>query len=311
MRAAVEQVPACRRRSRRARRRRRRRPRQAERGDVHFWSSTSDARPLQRSARPGGRVRRAGADRDARRVAQTTATARTRERGQYEHERRGRPRQARARPRPGPRRLQRHRRHARSAAAMRICLVYDCLFPYTVGGAERWYRNLALRLAADGHDVTYLTLRQWARGERGDLPGVRVVAAGPRMALYRGAGQRRILPPLVFGAGVLWHLLRHGRRYDVVHTRLVPVLLAARRRAGPARARLPARRRLVRAVARELLARVPRRRRRARSAAPSRRSACASRQRAFCFARADRRAAARRRRCAARSRCCEGSTPAR
>jgi hypothetical protein len=25
---------------------------------------------------------------------------------------------------------------------MRICLVYDCLFRYTVGGAERWYRNI-------------------------------------------------------------------------------------------------------------------------------------------------------------------------
>ena len=49
----------------------------------------------------------------------------------------------------------------RLAACMRICLVYDCLFPYTVGGAERWYRNLAERLAADGHEVTYLTLRQW------------------------------------------------------------------------------------------------------------------------------------------------------
>jgi glycosyltransferase involved in cell wall biosynthesis len=112
---------------------------------------------------------------------------------------------------------------------MRICLVYDCLFPYTVGGAERWYRNLAQRLAAEGHEVTYLTLRQWPRGERGDVPGVRVVAAGPRMALYREAGQRRIAPPLVFGAGVLWHLLRHGRRYDVVHTASFPYfsLLAA------------------------------------------------------------------------------------
>ncbi len=112
---------------------------------------------------------------------------------------------------------------------MRICLVYDCLYPHTVGGAERWDRNLALRLAADGHAVTYLTLRQWDRGDRADLPGVRVVTAGPRMALYRGAGQRRILPPLAFGAGVLWHLLRHGRRYDVVHTASFPYfsLLAA------------------------------------------------------------------------------------
>ena len=49
------------------------------------------------------------------------------------------------------------------------------------------------------------------------------------MSLYSGPGQRRVLPPLVFGAGVLWHLLRHGRRYDVVHTASFPYfsLLAA------------------------------------------------------------------------------------
>jgi glycosyltransferase involved in cell wall biosynthesis len=112
---------------------------------------------------------------------------------------------------------------------MRVCIVYDCLFPYTIGGAERWFRNLAERLAAEGHDVTYLTLRQWDRGEQGELDGVRVVTAGPRMALYASSGRRRILPPLVFGFGVLAHLLRHGRRYDVVHTCSFPYfsLLAA------------------------------------------------------------------------------------
>jgi glycosyltransferase involved in cell wall biosynthesis len=112
---------------------------------------------------------------------------------------------------------------------MRICLVYDCLFPYTVGGAERWYRNLGERLAEAGHEVEYLTLRQWERGERGEVPGVEVVAVGPRMALYGEGGRRRILPPLVFGLGVLWHLLRRGSRYDVVHTASFPYfsLLAA------------------------------------------------------------------------------------
>ncbi|HZL48546.1 MAG TPA: glycosyltransferase family 4 protein [Solirubrobacteraceae bacterium] len=111
---------------------------------------------------------------------------------------------------------------------MRICVVYDCLFPHTVGGAERWYRNLAERLAGDGHEVTYLTLRQWDRGKHPEIDGVRVVAVGPRMALYTGE-RRRILPPLVFGLGVLWHLLRHGRRYAVVHTCAFPYfsLLAA------------------------------------------------------------------------------------
>ena len=113
---------------------------------------------------------------------------------------------------------------------MRICIVYDCLYPHTVGGAERWYRSLAERLAADGHDVTYLTLRQWAQDDSPDIDDcVRVVAVGPQMELYGEGGQRRILPPLRFGAGVLWHLLRHGRRYDVVHTASFPYfsLLAA------------------------------------------------------------------------------------
>src|SRR6185436_11462294 len=93
---------------------------------------------------------------------------------------------------------------------------------HTVGGAERWYRNLAERLVRDGHEVTYLTLRQWPRGEDAGVSGVNVRAVGPRMGLYAPGGRRRMLPPLVFGAGVLAHLLIRGRRYDVVHTASFP-----------------------------------------------------------------------------------------
>jgi glycosyltransferase involved in cell wall biosynthesis len=119
---------------------------------------------------------------------------------------------------------------------VRICIVYDCLFPFTIGGAERWYRNLAERLASTGHEVTFLTRRQWDRGQGPAVPGVRVVAVAPRMELY-ARGRRRILPPVVFGLGVLRHLLRHGRRYDVVHTASFPYFSllaagAARRRGG-------------------------------------------------------------------------------
>jgi glycosyltransferase involved in cell wall biosynthesis len=122
---------------------------------------------------------------------------------------------------------------------MQICLVYDCLYPWTVGGAERWYRNLAERLAAEGHEVTYLTRQQWPDGEEPAIDGVRIVAVSPQTELYAG-GRRRVAPPLAFGFGVLRHLLRHGRRYDVVHTASFPYfsLLAAGVVRRPARFRL-------------------------------------------------------------------------
>jgi glycosyltransferase involved in cell wall biosynthesis len=104
---------------------------------------------------------------------------------------------------------------------LRIAVVYDCLFPWTIGGAERWYRALAEQLAAQGHEVTYLTRRQWDESEAPVLPDVRVVPVAPRMALYFG-GKRRIMPPILFGLGILLHMMRHGRRYDYVHTASFP-----------------------------------------------------------------------------------------
>src|SRR4051812_16758845 len=117
----------------------------------------------------------------------------------------------------------------RESGRMRICLVYDCLYPHTVGGAERWYRNLAERLAREGHEVTFITRRQWERGEEPRVPGVRVLAVSPNMPLYVRGGRRSVLEPLVFGLGVFAHLLRRGRSYDVVHTASFPYfhLLAA------------------------------------------------------------------------------------
>jgi glycosyltransferase involved in cell wall biosynthesis len=59
------------------------------------------------------------------------------------------------------------------------------------------------------------------------------------MDLY-ARGRRRILPPVLFGLGVLIHLLRNGRRYDVVHTASFPYfsLLAADVARGRGRFRL-------------------------------------------------------------------------
>lgn len=113
--------------------------------------------------------------------------------------------------------------------AMRIALVYDCLDPHTVGGAERWLRQLALALAED-HEVTYVTRRQWERGEDPGLEGVECVTVSPPGPLYLPDGKRRLLPAILFGVGVFVHFVRRRRSYDVVHCLSYPYLslIAAR-----------------------------------------------------------------------------------
>jgi glycosyltransferase involved in cell wall biosynthesis len=119
---------------------------------------------------------------------------------------------------------------------VRICLVYDHLYPQTIGGAERWLRDLALRLAESGHEVTYLTMRHWDRAAEPSLQGVRVVGLVPAGRVY-AQGRRTLGPPLRFGLAVLRHLWRRGHEYDVVHAGSFPYfsLLGAalpRRRGG-------------------------------------------------------------------------------
>ncbi len=104
-----------------------------------------------------------------------------------------------------------------NSSPLRICIAYDRLYPWSIGGAERWYRRLAERLASDGHRVTYLTTRQWAAGGEPCLPGVRVIAIVRDDALY-GRGHRRLRPVLRFGLALWLHLLRFGHHYDAVHT---------------------------------------------------------------------------------------------
>jgi glycosyltransferase involved in cell wall biosynthesis len=121
------------------------------------------------------------------------------------------------------------------SSSLHICIAYDRLYPWSIGGAERWYRRLAERLASDGLRVTYLTTRQWSAGDEPCLPGVRVIAIARDDALY-GRGHRRLGPVLRFGLALWLHLLRHGYRYDVVHTSAMSSSAAfAARSLAPAR----------------------------------------------------------------------------
>jgi glycosyltransferase involved in cell wall biosynthesis len=110
---------------------------------------------------------------------------------------------------------------------VKVCLVYDHLYPATIGGGERWMHDLALALARAGCEVTYVTMRHWD-GEPPELPGVHVIGLVPARSVYAD-GRRSLGPPARFGVAVGRYLLRHGSRFDVVHTAAFPYfpLLAA------------------------------------------------------------------------------------
>lgn len=122
---------------------------------------------------------------------------------------------------------------------MRIAVAYDCLFPWSTGGGERLYRGLAEQFATAGHQVTYLTRRQWADGDEPDLPGVQVLAVSGPTDLYDDQGRRRLPPAVRFAADLLGHLLRRRGHYDAVLVSALPVLNVLAVRAALAGRRTP------------------------------------------------------------------------
>ncbi len=96
---------------------------------------------------------------------------------------------------------------------MRVAIVYDAVYPYVKGGAERRYYELALRLAASGHDVHWYGMHSWDGPADECRDGVTYHGVCRARPLYTGSGRRSIVQALVFGLACL-KLLR--RRHDVI-----------------------------------------------------------------------------------------------
>ena len=120
---------------------------------------------------------------------------------------------------------------------MRICLVYDCLYPVD----RRRRRALVPQPRASawpptGHEVTYLTRRQWDAATRRD-PGRRVVAVSAARGALRRRRQPRASARRCASARACSRTCCATAALRRRAHLLVPVLLAARgaRRRSPAR----------------------------------------------------------------------------
>jgi glycosyltransferase involved in cell wall biosynthesis len=101
-------------------------------------------------------------------------------------------------------------------STVRILLVYDCLYPASVGGVEHRNHELARALAARGHRVT---LAGFADSPSEPIPGVDILPLAPPGRLYTGTGKRSTGEAIRFARSVLRLDLR---RFDVVESANIP-----------------------------------------------------------------------------------------
>ena len=99
---------------------------------------------------------------------------------------------------------------------MRIALVYDCVYPESLGGVEHRNYQLARALGARGHHVA---LVGWASAAGSPAPGVEVLPLPGRGATHDSSGRRRLGHSLRLARAMLALPLRD---FDVVETANIP-----------------------------------------------------------------------------------------
>jgi glycosyltransferase involved in cell wall biosynthesis len=103
---------------------------------------------------------------------------------------------------------------------MRILLVYDCLYPDSVGGIEHRNHELARALGKNGHQVT---VAGWTRGHAPEAAddGVRTERMRFGSSIADASGKRR---PLAAAWFALAAVALSVREYDVVEAANIPYL---------------------------------------------------------------------------------------
>lgn len=103
---------------------------------------------------------------------------------------------------------------------MRIAYIYDAVYPWVKGGAEKRIYELSSRLAGRGHEVHWYGIRWWGEEPVLIRNGVHLHGICPPMALYKD-GRRSIHEAICFAESVL---LRLRESYDIIDCQEFPYL---------------------------------------------------------------------------------------
>ncbi|MEI8343968.1 MAG: glycosyltransferase family 4 protein [Candidatus Moraniibacteriota bacterium] len=81
----------------------------------------------------------------------------------------------------------------------KIALVYDAVFPFIKGGAEKRFHEIGKRLAKDGHDVHLYGMKSWDGPNVMNHEGMTLHGICMNHPLYTKSGKRSISQAIIFG----------------------------------------------------------------------------------------------------------------
>lgn len=102
---------------------------------------------------------------------------------------------------------------------MKIAFVYDAIYPWVKGGAEKRIYELGRRLVAEGHEVHLFGIKWWEGEDTIEFEGMVLHGVCSARDLY--AGDRRSISEALIFAASLYPYLRRGR-FDLIDVSVFP-----------------------------------------------------------------------------------------
>lgn len=103
---------------------------------------------------------------------------------------------------------------------MKINLIYDCVYPFSKGGAEKRIATYAKALNDAGHDVHIVSMNWW-KGQDVQKEYAPHISVSQKLPLYKKNGERNVVSSVIFGMAIFWHVLKR-KDVDVLDIEIFP-----------------------------------------------------------------------------------------
>lgn len=98
---------------------------------------------------------------------------------------------------------------------MKIAIVYDCPFPFVMGGGQKRLYEIAKHWHNKGHEITWYSFKYWDGPNKISKDGINYVGLGRGGSIYTSKGKRSVAKTLKFGLFTLLH--PEIAKNDVIH----------------------------------------------------------------------------------------------